>query len=46
MDGASSLQVLLRILPPLAAPTVVAAGIVALAFTWNEHLFALVLPYS
>jgi multiple sugar transport system permease protein len=46
VDGASSLTVLTRISLPLAAPTLVAAGIIAFAFTWNEFLFAFVLSYS
>jgi len=46
VDGASTLQVLLRISLPLAAPTLVAAGIISFAFTWNEFLFAFVLSYS
>lgn len=46
VDGASALQVLFRISLPLAAPTLVAAGIISFAFTWNEFLFAFVLSYS
>lgn len=46
VDGASSLQILLRISLPLTAPTLVAAGIISFAFTWNEFLFAFVLSYS
>src|SRR5207245_9201302 len=46
VDGASYLQVLLRISLPLTAPTLVAAGIISFAFTWNEFLFAFVLSYS
>lgn len=46
LDGAGTLQVLWRISLPLAAPTLVAAGIISFAFTWNEFLFAFVLTYS
>lgn len=46
LDGAGALQVLARISLPLAAPTLVAAGIISFAFTWNEFLFAFVLTYS
>ena len=46
VDGASALQVLVRISLPLAAPTLIAAGIISFAFTWNEFLFAFVLSYS
>lgn len=46
MDGAGSLQILARISLPLTTPTLVAAGIISFAFTWNEFLFAFVLTYS
>ncbi len=46
VDGAGALTVLLRISLPLVAPTLVAAGIISFAFTWNEFLFAFVLSYS
>ncbi len=46
LDGAGPLQVLWRIALPLTAPTLVAAGIISFAFTWNEFLFAFVLTYA
>lgn len=46
VDGASYLTALFRISLPLAAPTLVAAGIIAFSFSWNEFLFAFVLSYS
>lgn len=46
LDGAGTFQVLTRISLPLTAPTLVAAGIISFAFTWNEFLFAFVLTYS
>lgn len=46
MDGAGTFQVLFRISLPLVTPTLVAAGIISFAFTWNEFLFAFVLTYS
>ncbi len=46
VDGAGALTVLGRISLPLAGPTLVAAGIISFAFTWNEFLFAFVLSYS
>src|SRR5205085_10941757 len=41
VDGASVWQTFSKIALPLAAPAVVAAGIVCFAFSWNEFLFAL-----
>lgn len=46
VDGASHLTAFFRIALPLAAPTLVAAGIIAFAFSWNEFLFAFVLSYT
>lgn len=46
VDGANSLTILARVALPLAAPTLIAAGIISFAFTWNEFLFAFVLSYS
>ncbi len=46
VDGASYLTSFFRIALPLAAPTLVAAGIIAFAFSWNEFLFAFVLSYT
>ncbi len=43
VDGASPFQVFRLIALPLAAPAMVAAGIICFAFSWNEFLFALIL---
>jgi multiple sugar transport system permease protein len=43
MDGCSRLQVLCRIVLPLAAPAVIAVGAFAFLLSWNEFLFAFVL---
>lgn len=43
VDGASHLQVFLRIALPIAGPALVAAGIICFTFAWNEFLFASVL---
>ena len=43
VDGASSLQVLWRIVVPLSAPAIVAVGAFAFLAAWNEFLFAFVL---
>lgn len=43
VDGATTLQVFRHLALPLAAPGLIAAALIAYAFTWNEFLFALVL---
>ncbi len=43
VDGASRFQTLIRIVLPLAAPGLVATGVLCFLFSWNEFLFALVL---
>ena len=43
VDGASPLQILLRVALPLAGPAITAAAIICFAFSWNEYLFASVM---
>lgn len=43
VDGASRFEIFWRIALPLVAPGLVAAWIIALAFSWNEFLLALTL---
>jgi len=43
VDGASPLQILLRVALPLAGPAITAAAIICFAFAWNEYLFASVM---
>lgn len=43
IDGASQLQVLLKIDLPLLRSAIIAAAILAFIFSWNEFLFALIL---
>ncbi len=43
MDGASRFQAFLRITLPVAAPGILAAGLLAFILSWNEFLFALIL---
>lgn len=43
VDGASPVQILLRVALPLAGPAITAAAIICFAFAWNEYLFASVL---
>lgn len=43
VDGASPLQILLRVALPIAGPAITAAAIICFAFAWNEYLFASVM---
>ena len=43
VDGASGLRIFLQITMPLTAPGLVATGLLAFIFAWNEFLFANVL---
>ena len=43
VDGANRWTAFLRVLLPLAAPGVLAAGIIVFTFAWSEFLFALIL---
>lgn len=43
IDGATPLQVLLRIDMPLLRSAIIASAILAFIFSWNEFLFALIL---
>src|SRR5207237_1489998 len=46
VDGASRVQAFHRIVLPLAAPGVLAAGLFAFTLAWNEFLYALVLIHD
>lgn len=46
IDGAGRLQVLLRVLLPVAAPGVAIVALFAFTQAWNEFLYALVYVYS
>jgi multiple sugar transport system permease protein len=46
IDGASPLQVYLRIYVPLMAPALVAVGVYALLMAWNEYLYQYLLLSS
>lgn len=43
VDGASRFQAFLRVTLPVAAPGILAAGLLAFILSWNEFLFALIL---
>ncbi len=42
IDGASRLQILTKIVLPLAVPGLISAGIFGFTLSWNEYLYALV----
>lgn len=46
IDGCTRLSALLKVILPLTAPGIAAAGILAFTFSWNEFIFALVLTQS
>ena len=41
IDGASRMQILTRIMLPLAVPGLISAGIFAFTLSWNEFIYAL-----
>ena len=43
IDGATRLQAFLRVTLPVAAPGMLAAGLLSFILSWNEFLFALIL---
>lgn len=43
IDGATRLRALFRVLVPVARPGIIAVGVFAFIFSWNEYLFPLVL---
>jgi len=46
IDGSSHVTIVRRIILPLVAPGLAAAGILCFLFSWNEFLFALTLTRS
>lgn len=40
IDGSSNLQLILRIIMPLARPAIIVTAVMVLIFVWNEYLFA------
>jgi len=46
IDGASRLQAFRKIVLPLSTPGLVATFLFCMMFSWNDHLFALMLTFS
>lgn len=46
IDGCNRLQVLVRVILPIALPGLVAVGVLAFLTAWNEFLFALIFTLS
>lgn len=40
IDGAGDLQIILKIVLPLARPTILVTAVMVLIFVWNEYIFA------
>ena len=40
LDGATELQLLTKIILPLAKPAIIVTSVMVLIFVWNEYLFA------
>lgn len=41
IDGARPVQIVMKILLPLARPTIVVTGMMVLIYVWNEYIFAI-----
>lgn len=46
VDGASPYRILVAVVMPMLAPTLVAVAVLVFIFSWNDYLFALVLASS
>lgn len=46
LDGATTLQTIVRIVIPMAAPGLAAAALLAIIFAWNDFFFAVTLTYT
>ncbi len=46
LDGCSTLQTIVRIVMPMAAPGLAAAALLAVIFAWNDFFFAVTLTYT
>src|SRR5216684_9096843 len=46
LDGCSTLQVIVRVVVPMAAPGLAAAALLSIIFAWNDFFFAVALTYT
>lgn len=46
LDGCSTIQTIVRIVVPMAAPGLAAAALLAIIFAWNDFFFAVTLTYT
>jgi len=46
LDGCSTLQTIVRIAVPMAAPGLAAAALLSIIFAWNDFFFAVTLTYT
>src|SRR5258706_12897134 len=46
LDGCSTLQVIVRVVVPMAAPGLAAAARLSIIFAWNDFFFAVTLTYT
>ncbi len=46
LDGCSTLQTIVRIVVPMAAPGLAAAALLSIIFAWNDFFFAVTLTYT
>jgi sorbitol/mannitol transport system permease protein len=46
LDGCSTLQTIVRIVMPMAAPGLAAAALLSIIFAWNDFFFAVTLTYT
>ncbi len=46
LDGCSTIQTIVRIVVPMAAPGLAAAALLAVIFAWNDFFFAVTLTYT
>ena len=46
LDGSTTLQTILRIVVPMAAPGLAAAALLSIIFAWNDFFFAVTLSYT
>ncbi len=46
LDGCSTIQTIVRIVVPMAAPGLAAAALLSIIFAWNDFFFAVTLTYT